>query len=51
MANAIGAALGTVGSMSDRIENLLEIMEQLSKEGEELEKRARKVVYERRDEC
>ena len=36
-----------MGGTSDRIENLLEIKEQLSEEGEELERRAREVALER----
>ena len=51
VANAIGAALGTVGGMSDLIENLEEVKKQLPKEegekDEELEKRAREVALNR----
>ncbi len=52
MANAIGAALGTVGGTSDHIHNLQEIKERLGREeggleGDALEERARAVAVER----
>ena len=52
MANAVGAALGTVGGTCEWLENLAEVKEDLKKkegveEGDELERRAREVVLER----
>ena len=51
MANAVGAALGTVGGTSDLIMNLLEIQEELRsqgvEEGAELDRRSREVALER----
>ena len=51
VANAVGAALGTVGGTCEWLENLAEVKEDLKKkegvEGDELERRAREVVLER----
>ena len=51
MANAVGAALGTVGGTSDSIMNLVEIQAELKsqgvEEGAELERQSREEALER----